>query len=100
MRPIGVRQALSRLNRPEPGADEAGCPPACLIVASIACAVLPRHDALGDSVDSGEFASIVQQVIGGLLEGSGDLSHAFSGEVRAGCGICGLDSSRIGHPID
>ncbi len=28
MRMLGVRQALSRLNRPEPGADEAGCLPA------------------------------------------------------------------------
>ena len=95
----GVRQALSRWSRPERGVDEAGCPPDD-IVPSIACAVLPRPDALGDSLDSGEFASVVQQVIGGLLKGSGDLSHAFSGEVRAGCGICGLDSSRIGHPID
>ena len=94
-----VRQALSRWSRPERGVDEAGCPPDD-IVASIACAVLPRRDALGDSLDSGEFASVVQQVIGGLLKGSGDLSHAFSGEVRAGRGICGLDSSRIGHAID
>lgn len=99
MRTIGVRQALSRRNRPEPGADGAGCPPDD-IVTSIACAVLPRPDALGDPVDSGAFASVVQQVIGGLLKGSGDLSHAFSGEARAGRGICGLDSSRIGHPID